>query len=265
MVLRIWSPSSRRAELDEQLVQTINGLEGPRALLAVRSLKEPRRFIRRVGGQQLSLPVVLQRLDNGSAIKVQALVDSGCTGSCINRTFAEKHDIPMHPLPIPVPVYNADGTLNRDGSITHMAELRMTVKDHSEKIELAVTGLESAPLFIGYEWLKRHNPNIDWQQGTIAFDRCPEDCGYLPDLEGVDGETEGKLHANAVETLEEGDRVFYFDWDGYVETNRPMAKKIAIRQTAMMQFPDYVKEFADVFSEKEFDQLPERRPWDHAI
>ena len=34
-VLRIWSPSSRRAELDEQLVQTINGLEEPRALLAV--------------------------------------------------------------------------------------------------------------------------------------------------------------------------------------------------------------------------------------
>ena len=69
----------------------------------------------------------------------------------------------MRKLPIPVPVYNADGTLNRDGSLTHIVELRMMIKDHAEKIELAVTNLESTPLFIGHKWLKRHNPNIDWQ------------------------------------------------------------------------------------------------------
>ena len=40
-VLRIWSPSNRRAELDEALVQTINSLDEQEALLAVRSLKEP--------------------------------------------------------------------------------------------------------------------------------------------------------------------------------------------------------------------------------
>ena len=29
--------------------------------------------------------------------------------------------------------------------------------------------------------------------------------------------------------------------------------------------PDYVRDFPEVFSEEEFDHLPERRPWDHAI
>ena len=28
---------------------------------------------------------------------------------------------------------------------------------------------------------------------------------------------------------------------------------------------DYMKEFKDIFSATEFDQLPERRPWDHVI
>lgn len=36
-----------------------------------------------------------------------------------------------------------------------------------------------------------------------------------------------------------------------------------IRSSA--QAPDYVKEFPEVFAEAEFNQLPERRPWDHAI
>jgi hypothetical protein len=29
--------------------------------------------------------------------------------------------------------------------------------------------------------------------------------------------------------------------------------------------PDFVSEFQDVFSAKEFNQLPQHQPWDHAI
>lgn len=34
-------------------------------------------------------------------------------------------------------------------------------------------------MFIGHEWLKLHNPSIDWRQSTIKFDRCPLDCTPL--------------------------------------------------------------------------------------
>ena len=40
-----------------------------------------------------------------------------------------------------MPVYNADGTLNANGSIEGYTQLRMFVEDHSEQIELAVTNL----------------------------------------------------------------------------------------------------------------------------
>ena len=37
-----------------------------------------------------------------------------------------------------------------------------------------------------------------------------------------------------------------------------------MRQQAPV-FPSYVQEFADVFSEEEFDHLPKQQPWDHTI
>ena len=34
----------------------------------------------------------------------------------------------------------------------------------------------------------------------------------------------------------------------------------------MLEYPErYIAQYPDVFSEEEFDQLPPRRPWDHAI
>ena len=33
----------------------------------------------------------------------------------------------------------------------------------------------------------------------------------------------------------------------------------------MQEAPNFVQEYADVFSAEEFEHLPERRPWDHAI
>ena len=52
-----------------------------------------------------------------------------------------------------MPVYNTDGTLNADSSIEGFVEVRMTIGDHSEKIELAVTNLGKMDIFLGLDWL----------------------------------------------------------------------------------------------------------------
>ena len=67
----------------------------------------------------------------------------------------------------------ADGSLNEGGPITEFVEVRMVIQDHMERIQLAVTNLGKIQLFIGHEWLKKHNPNIDWLTSTLTFDRCP--------------------------------------------------------------------------------------------
>jgi hypothetical protein len=31
-------------------------------------------------------------------------------------------------------------------------------------------------LFLGHDWLKLHNPSIDWKSGDVIFDKCPTCC-----------------------------------------------------------------------------------------
>ncbi|KAF9256424.1 hypothetical protein L218DRAFT_805557, partial [Marasmius fiardii PR-910] len=62
----------------------------------------------------------------------------------------------------PIPVYNADGMMNKAGPITDFVEVHMRIHDHLEKITLAVSDLGKGEIFLGYDWLEWHNPSIDW-------------------------------------------------------------------------------------------------------
>ena len=64
------------------------------AEVIVRTLKEPICFIKRDREKQLTLPVIVIKLDNNSRTDTQALIDSRCTGFCINQQFIINHKIP---------------------------------------------------------------------------------------------------------------------------------------------------------------------------
>ncbi len=53
----------------------------------------------------------------------------------------------------PIPVYNANGTKNSGGAITKYAEICLTIGDHAEWIDLAVTELGNRQIFLGHDWL----------------------------------------------------------------------------------------------------------------
>ena len=214
------------------------------------ALKGPRRYVKGKGGNQLTLSAILQREDNMSRFKVKGLLDSGATGSCINRSFVERNNIPTKPTPIPIPVYNTDGSRNSSGTVKDIAEMRLTIQDHSERIELAVVELGKWDLFIGHDWLKYHNPSIDWEKSTVEFDRCPMTCGYQTRLTDIDADLEVTEDMEGLE-LEDGERLFMIRWE------------LDSINTEPLNMPDYVNEFQEVFGQQEFDKLPERRSWDH--
>ena len=56
------------------------------------------------------------------------------------------------------------------------------------------------------------------------------------------------------------DQIFFFDWDSYVEKTCQVNWLFKLETVS-----DYTKEFPEVFSEEEFDHLPKKRFWDHAI
>ena len=64
-------------------------------------------------------------------------------------------------MPLVILVYNIDSTLNKNGSIKEFAILQLIINDYYERIDLVVTKLEDIDLFLGYNWLKIHNPLIN--------------------------------------------------------------------------------------------------------
>jgi hypothetical protein len=48
--------------------------------------------------------------------------------------------------------------------------------DHRERVLFLVTDTGNHDILLGTDWLKAHNPNIDWANNRIHLDRCPALC-----------------------------------------------------------------------------------------
>jgi len=48
--------------------------------------------------------------------------------------------------------------------------------NHKEQIIFLVTDIGNHDILLETDWLRAHNPNIDWAQNTIYIDRCPSLC-----------------------------------------------------------------------------------------
>ena len=62
----------------------------------------------------LKLKVEIETTDTVEKKSVIALLDSSCTGVCIDREYAKSQWFNLRKLSQPIPVYNIDGTLNSD-------------------------------------------------------------------------------------------------------------------------------------------------------
>jgi hypothetical protein len=72
-------------------------------------------------------------------------------------------------------------TLNKRGSIKHTTIQRIRIKTpdghfHEETAELYVTTLADHDIIFGTDWLRAHNPEVDWMLPQVSFTRCPKEC-----------------------------------------------------------------------------------------
>ena len=59
-------------------------------------------------------------------------------------------------------VFNADGTKN--GKVTQFTLLEVEIDKHKKQIDTAVTDLNGTNMFLEYDWLVKHNPEVDWNK-----------------------------------------------------------------------------------------------------
>jgi len=111
---------------------------------------------------------------NGKNLKIKALVDSRCIHTGIDEQLVKEKRIQTRLINFSFKVFNTDGTKNRE--ITKITPLEIEINEHKEQLEAAVMDLNGMDMFLGHNWLVKHNPEVNWKNGTIKFTRCPESC-----------------------------------------------------------------------------------------
>jgi hypothetical protein len=182
-------------------------------------------------------------------MKMKALLDSGANAIYIDKAYAQKMKLPLTLLANPIPVYNIDGTRNATGSITHCAEIIIQFQEHREKVTTEVTDLGKNQMILGYMWLSHHNPEIDWTTGAVQMTHCPWTCqtlkGKPPFARQIESEEQDSLA-----------HIFALKQDEPAPKTDPKPADLVSKT-----YHQYLK----VFSKKESERMPIRKPWDHAI
>jgi len=98
-------------------------------------------------------------MKNSKKLKVKALVDSGCTHIGINEQLVKDKRIQTKPINFSFEVFNADGTKNRE--VTKVAPLEIKINGHKKTLKAAVIDLDGTDMFLGHDWLVKHNPEVN--------------------------------------------------------------------------------------------------------
>ena len=114
--------------------------------------------------------------DTSELHSVKALLDCRATGSFIDRDFVYSKEINTWTLSHNILVFNVNGSPNKEEQISKVVDVVLCYKTHSERMLLAVSGLGKQSLILGYDWLKNHNPKIDWEKGEVKMTCCPLQC-----------------------------------------------------------------------------------------
>ena len=109
------------------------------------------------------------------------MLDSGANTTFINKAVAEQMGLTLKPLVNPIHVFNVDSSRNSAGDVMHTVDITVDLLGHREELCAEVTNLRKNSLILGYMWLRKHNPTIDWEMGTVKFNRCPCSCHMLQD------------------------------------------------------------------------------------
>ncbi len=165
----------------------------------------------------------------GGSHTLAVFIDSGADVSIINEELAWQLEIERVPLPQPVPANALDGLLL--GTVTHQTiPVQMLLSDnHHETITFHVLDSPRIPLILGYPWLRRHNPHIDWATGAILgwSSACHQVC--------------------------------------LKQAFAPQSMPCTTSAPDLMGVPPAYHDFREVFSKVKATSLPPHRPYDCAI
>ena len=141
--------------------------------------------------------------------------------------------------------------------------MNMTIGNYQELIQLLVTNLSNYDLFLGYNWLQKHNLTINWKDSLIKLQNCWQWYRKIYVAREPEEEVEKEIEEDIIE---DGEKVLFVN----LEEEAWRREELNIRSMKMEEkeedIPKEYKDFNDrVFNKAVFEKLPDWSKWDHAI
>jgi len=96
---------------------------------------------------------------NGKKLWLKTLVNSECAHTRINKQQMKEEKMKIEPIDRLFKIFNTNRTKN--GKVTRFAPLKLEINRHMEIFYIAVTDLNSTNMFLRYNWLVKHNPEVN--------------------------------------------------------------------------------------------------------
>jgi hypothetical protein len=131
-------------------------------------------FVLDPNAQSIHIPFSIYAIEGAQIVDTFTLVDSGATGSFIDRDLVQKRKIPMLHLPCPLCAQNIDGTHNSRGVIRHKVLIFVWIGDTEERRKFLVLNCGKECMILGLPWLHETNPTINWASGEVHIPSLPQ-------------------------------------------------------------------------------------------
>ena len=100
---------------------------------------------------------------------MHTLLNSGTNVIFIDKAWAEEKKLPLQPLHHAIPIFNINGTKNSTSNATHCTDITISYQGHHEKVTAKIMDLGKNQMILGFTWLQKYNPGIDWEDDMVKM------------------------------------------------------------------------------------------------
>ena len=98
----------------------------------------------------------------GRTSRVSAFIDSGADSNFVSADLVKSCGIPVQRMPVSIAVQALDGHLLNQVEQRTLPVQLLFPGGHSEEITLHVLDCSPHPIILGFPWLQRHQPILQW-------------------------------------------------------------------------------------------------------
>ena len=189
-----------------------------------------------------------------------ALLDSGATENFMSLAYAKWLKLPIKSLRYPCPLFNVDGSTNKQGDLKFYTDLLMRTGTTTKKMRFFLSNLGNHQVILGYPWFAAFQPKVDWARGWIDVSQLPLVISDpdTPKTTPIKRPTLVMTNQSSYES--ENDSPIYA-----VRVSFPATRFSKEDYQNLQKIPPEYRRHTQVFSESAAQRFPGPRIWDHAI